>query len=286
MKFGFPLLCVLISNSLSGQEVEVLKNIPFTDHGPKLDLYLPPEDGSIGLRPAVLIVHGGGWHGGDKAAAREKNIGTNLAKAGYVCASINYVLAKKTDLLTENLKQVWPRNLNDCMQGVIFLRKNAREYRIDPERIGAIGGSAGGHLVAMLGAVSDGDALDLEGEKFSARVQAVVPMYGVHDLISMAEHRKIETDAETVALLKQASPVTHLSKDDPPLLILHGTRDTLVPRAQSKALHEAAEKAGIESELHIIKGAKHSFHFEPPQKDLKPLVVKFFDKHLKGKSGR
>ena len=85
-------------------------------------------------------------------------------------------------------------------------------------------------------------------------------------------------------LCQDASPVTYLSKDDPAFLILHGTRDTLVPYKQSELLHEAAGNVRVNSELHIIKGGKHSFHLEPRQKDLRPLVVEFFDRHLKLKS--
>ncbi len=278
----------LVLGQATGEKgVRVVEDLPYLGEGrsERLDLYLPagPTDGR--RRPAVLIVHGGGWHGGDKGAARERNIGTILAGAGYVCASVNYVLAEKREKFTDNLRQVWPRNLQDCMTAVRFLRSHASDYGIDPARIGAIGGSAGGHLVAMLGAASDDDGFDPDGPYagFSCRVQAVVPMYGAHDLLRMAEIRDLSDgmSESDKTLCRAASPVSHLSGDDPPALILHGTEDSLVPVEQSEILHREWQKAGLESDLLVIEGAPHSFHLQPKQRDLRSLVIGFFDRHLK-----
>lgn len=143
----------------------------------KGDLYLPSTAADGQRFPAVVIIHGGGWSYGDKGAAREINIGTTLAGHGYVGFSINYVLAAKN-------RPVWPRNLDDCKTAVRWLRKNADRLHIDPRHIGAIGGSAGGHLAAML-AVTDARAgLDPPAPygEFSCRVQAAVDLYGPVDL--------------------------------------------------------------------------------------------------------
>lgn len=270
-----------------GAGVRVIPDVPYLGEGraETLDLYLPVDSPGDVRHPAVLIVHGGGWTGGDKAAARERNIGTILARAGYVCASVNYVLAEKKEKFTDNLRQVWPRNLQDCMTAVRFLRRHAEDYRIDPGRIGAIGGSAGGHLVAMLAAASDGDGLDPDGPyaDFSCRIQAVVPLYGAHDLLQHASARQLldgMTDEEK-ALCRDASPVSHLSADDPPALVLHGTGDKLVAVEQSEILHREWRRAGLESELLVIEGAPHSFHLQPKQRDLRSLVIGFLDRHLK-----
>ena len=204
--------------------VTVEKDVDYLgpDRKEKMDLYLPAGEAPPKGFPAVLMIHGGGWSGGDKGAAREQNIGTTLAKNGYVAASINYQLAAKKPTFLQTLAEVWPRNLHDCKIGVRFLRKNAAKYRIDHDHIGVLGGSAGGHLAALVAMTSPEDGLDPKepwGE-VSCRVQAAMPMYGVHDFAAFA---KEPPPAELTELLKRGSPVTYATKDDPPALILHGT---------------------------------------------------------------
>jgi len=261
--------------------VRIEKDVDYLgpDRKEKLDLYLPTTPAPPKGFPAVLIIHGGGWSGGDKGAAREQNIGTTLAKSGYVGASVNYLLAKKQDSFAKTLAEAWPRNLHDCKIAVRWLRKNASKYRIDPDHIGVIGGSAGGHLTAMVALTSPEDGLDPKEPwgDVSCRVQCAIPLYGVHDFVLMSK------GGEDPALLKQASPVTWATKDDPPVLIYHGTKDTTVPLVQSERLAEALKAAGIEHELVVIEGAPHSFHLEPKQQDLRPKVLGFLDKHLKPK---
>ncbi|QDT99755.1 prolyl oligopeptidase family serine peptidase [Gimesia aquarii] len=268
-------------------QIRVNKDVSYLgkERTEKLDLYLPDPKFQKGPYPAIIVIHGGGWHGGDKAARREQNIGNSLAKAGYVCASINYQLAKKRSKFTDNLKQVWPGHLQDCKTAVRFLRKHASQYQIDADHIGAIGGSAGGHLVAMLAVTGNDPKLDPQEPYagFSSRIQAVIPMYGAHDLIALAQSRDLLSSfsEEEKLLSQQASAVTHVTNDDPPFLILHGTKDTLVPVEQSELLAAALKKGNIPVELLIIEGAPHSFHLQPKQKDLRPLVIGFFDRHLK-----
>ncbi len=158
----------------------------------------------------------------------------------------------------------------------------ATTYGIDRDRIGAIGGSAGGHLTAML-AFSDKKDVLTRGPyaDYSSRIQAVVPMYGVHDVVAQARMKGATLNMADEELCRHASPATWISSDDPPALILHGTKDALVPVSQSKLLHEHLTKAGVGSQLLVIEGAPHSFHLQPKQKDLRPIVIKFFDRHLK-----
>jgi acetyl esterase/lipase len=275
----------LAQGNLSSQEsVRVVKDVAFlgTDRTEKLDLYLPAkQEGKP--RPAIVIVHGGGWHGGDKAAKREQNIGTTLAASGYVCASVNYRLSKKSDSLPERLRQVWPGNLHDCKTAIRFLRKNAQKYHIDAKHIGAIGGSAGGHLVSMLAVTDASDKLDPAGpySEYSCRIQAVVPMYGVHDVVEHAMGKGNELNEVDRKLCRNASPTTYTTSDDPPALILHGTKDALVPVKQSQILQSSLNRANVATQLLIIEGAPHSFHLQPKQKDLRSTVIKFFDQHLR-----
>jgi len=266
------------------KSVRMLKDVSYlgADRSEKLDFYLP-EDGGKSRRPAVLIVHGGGWHGGDKAAAREQNIGNTLAGAGYVCASINYRLSVKSDDLATRLRDVWPHNLHDCKRAVQFLRTHAEEYRIDSSHIGAIGGSAGGHLVAMLAFTDDSDGLEPAGpyKALSSRVQAVVPMYGVHDVVRRALARGSVLSEFDAELCRQASPVTYITADDPPALILHGTADSIVSVKQSTLLHARLKSSYVPAGLIVLEGAPHSFHLQPEQRDLRKKVISFFDQHLK-----
>lgn len=245
----------------------------------KADLYLPEKIAEGKRVPAVLIVHGGGWSGGDKYAAREQNIGTNLALNGYVAMSINYVLANP-----KGTNVVWPQNLYDCKTAVRWLRKNADRLQINPDKIGAIGGSAGGHLVSMLAVTEAKDGLEPDGPyaEFSTRIQCVVDMYGPVELLEYKDitaFRKSRDEAP--ALYRQATPSTYADKNDPPFLILHGTGDKTVNYHQSELFAQALKKAGTRHELILIPDAPHTFHLQPKQRDLRPVVLGFFDKNLK-----
>jgi len=262
--------------------VKLERDISYLEEGrsEKADLYLPehPEPGV--RRPAVLIIHGGGWAGGDKRAAREINIGSNLVLKGYVCMSINYVLS-------ENKTKTWPRNLHDCKTAVRWLRKNADRLQIDPDHIGVIGGSAGGHLSAMVGLTGEKDGLDPKGPygDYSCQVQCAVDLYGPADLLTYHDVGMLGTSrAENPDLYKQASLATYADPSDPPLLILHGTADKTVNVSQSENLAAALKKAGTRHELVIIPDAVHTFHLQPKQRDLRPLVIGFFDRYLKPSS--
>ena len=263
------------------EDVRIEKDVDYlgADRQEKADLYLPADVSKGGRCPGVVIIHGGGWSGGDKGAAREINIGTMLAQHGYVCMSINYVLASK-----DNTAVTWPQNLHDCKTAVRWLRKNAARLQLDPDHIGAIGGSAGGHLTAMLAVTETKDGLDPKGPygEFSCRIQAAVDLYGPADLlawhdISMFRKKR----AEAPELYRAASPATYADKNDPPILILHGTADKTVDVQQSKDFAAALAKAGTPHELVIVEDAPHSFHLQPKQQDLRPLVLGFFDKYLK-----
>ncbi len=282
---GSLFLALLATPLLAADKVNIEKDIAYLgpDRQEKGDLYRPALPAKGERFPAVLIIHGGGWSGGDKGAKREINIGTNLALNGYVGFSINYVLSAKNH-------PTWPQNLYDCKTAVRWLRKNAQRLNLDPEHIGVIGGSAGGHLAAMVAMTGPVAGLDPPGPnaEYSCRVQAAVDLYGPADLTDLTTWPKTErlsmmpaSRAEKPELYRIASPITYADKSNPPLLILHGTADKTVPVEQSKLLAEALKKAGAEHELIIVEGAPHSFNLQPKQRDLRPVVLGFFDRHLK-----
>ena len=266
--------------------VRIEKDVTYLepDRAEKADLYLPPVFEPGKKYPGVVIIHGGGWTGGDKGARREINIGTTLASHGYVCMSINYALAKDGT-------HTFPQNIQECKRAVRWLRKNAEKFQLDADHIGAIGGSAGGHLTALLAVSGPDSGLDPDVDaEFSCRVQAAVPMYphcasSWEGKVPPKPYSSLpmftKTLAEDPALWDSASPIKQLSKDDPPMLILHGTADTTTPMDQSTRLCEAAKEIGVPCELIIVEGAPHSFHLQPKQKDLRPDVLGFFDKYLK-----
>lgn len=272
------LLLLLATSVLAAGEFRTEHDVDYLGGGrkEKADLYLPAGMEPGEKFPAVLIIHGGGWAAGDKRARREVNIGTTLARNGYVCLSINYLLVKD-----DHPGPVWPQNLHDCKTAVRWLRANAERLQIDPDRIGVIGGSAGGHLAAMVGLT--GGELDPPGEG-DTRVACVVNLYAP---VLWFEQRDLpmfrKTRAEGPELYKQADPRTHIDKDDPPMLIIHGTADDIVAVADSQALAAAMKEKQARHQLEIVPDAPHSFHLQPKERDLRPLVLGFFDRHLNGK---
>ena len=265
-----------------GAKFEVLKDIAYLDsvRPEKADLYLPQGRKPQVRSPAVLVIHGGGWTTGDKAEEREVKIATNLARAGYVVLSINYVLS------TDG-KVTWPQNVYDCKTAVRWLRKNADRHQIDPDHIGVIGGSAGGHLAAFLAVTKLVNNFDPAGPygEFSCRVQCAVDLYGPIDLMTYKPNLPMFGMSRDAApeLYRAASPMTYVTKNLPPILILHGTADKSVALEQSKLFASALKKAEAPYVFETVEGAPHTFHLQPKQKDLRSLVIGFFDKHLKPK---
>jgi acetyl esterase/lipase len=289
LRYLLPLfICVNIANGQSPKpvtkpqypdDVRVKADIEYLPSGrtEKADLYFPlsPEPGKT--YPAVVMIHGGGWTSGSKHAKRELNVCGNLARAGYIAMSIDYVLSDRKQV-------VWPQNLHDCQTAVRWLRKNAAELSVDAENIGVIGGSAGGHLAAMVTLLTQEDGLDAKDpyEEWTCRVKCGVDLYGPNDLTDYKDLNMIgKTREEAPELYRQASPISYARKNSPPMLIMHGTADTTVAVRQSELLAEALKKVGAHAELIVIPDAPHTFHLQPKQRDLRPVVIGFFDRHLK-----
>ena len=180
---------------------------------------------------------------------------------------------------------MWPTNLWDCKTAVRWLRQNAKDLHLDLDHIGVIGGSAGGHLSAMVSLTANESKLNPPAPypAQSCAVNCCVDMYGISDFPSYhATHPMLGGSAgENAQLYREASPLTHVRSNSPPFLILHGDQDKTVPLQQSEMLAAALKKVGVEHQLLVVPGAAHSFHPQPAQRDLRPLVLAFFDKHLK-----
>lgn len=249
-----------------------------------LDVYVP-EDAKAQRLPLVIWIHGGAWRAGNKNHCPA----LPLTKRGYVAASISYRLSQEA---------IFPAQIEDCKAAIRWLRANAAKYSIDPSRIGVWGSSAGGHLVALLG--TSGDVKELEKQHAhrdqSSRVQAVCDFYGPTDFLKMDEDAlpnsklvhddpkspesmlvgaPIQENPNKAAL---ANPVTYVTKDDPPFLIVHGNKDPLVPWQQSKYLFDAMKKTGLtDVKFRVIDGAGHGFRKNP---EVYEMVDRFFDRVL------
>jgi acetyl esterase/lipase len=260
------------------KDVRVQQDVAFLtpERTEKADLYFPINADAGKPTAAVIHIHGGGFTGGVRNADRDVNICANLARHGYVAMSIDYKLSY-------NGKASWPQNLYDCKTAVRWLRINAENLGIDPDRIGVIGGSAGGTLASLVALTTPEDQLDPKdlSSNISCRVSCCVDLYGISDLAKWHDVAMLgKTSAENPALYERASPITYAKAGAPPMLILHGTADTTVDHHQSVMLDNALKAVGTEHELHLIPGATHTFNLQPPQRDLRPLVFEFFDKHL------
>jgi acetyl esterase/lipase len=281
-----PLLLLLfLSVGQGAPEADVVRDVEYgTGGGRPLKLHLvKPKSPAQEPMPVVVYIHGGAWRSGNRDGGVRPL--SRLAARGYFGASIEYRLSSEAK---------FPAQIEDCKAAIRFLRSRAKEYGIDPDRIGVWGPSAGGHLVALLG--TSGDVKELEGKggsaEFSSRVQAVVDWFGPTDFLKMGKN-KIDHDAanspesllvggpiqENKEKVAAANPITYVSKDDPPFLVIHGDKDDLVPLSQSELFHAALEKAGVPSKLHVVPGAGHGFG----GRELEAMVDEFLDRHLKNK---
>lgn len=213
----------------------------------KLDAWIPEGRGPF---PAAILVHGGAWRGGDKQTFI-KPIFEPLTQAGFAWFTINYRLAPD---------HVYPAAVDDLVQAVNFVKAHAREYKVDTKRLALIGESAGGHLVALVGA--------RDGRKLG--IAAVVPFYPPVDMTELTSARTAvankavfaflglkEPGPEADRLLREASPITYVKRGMPPFLLIHGDADPTVPYAQSTKLCERMKQVRASCELLAVKGGAH-----------------------------
>jgi acetyl esterase/lipase len=243
----------------------------------KLDLARP--QGLTSPRPALLAIHGGAWAAGSKNDFRD--LARGAARQGFVAVTISYRLAPQ---------HLFPAQIEDCKCAVRWLRAHAGQWQIDPARIGAMGGSAGGHLAMMLGAMDAEHGLEGDGgwAEHSSKVQAVVSFVGPTNLVGefgpvsqgLLKNFLGGTPAEKGDAYRLASPVRYVGKGDAPMLLFQGTKDPLVPYDQAFQMASALSEAGVPGRVEILLGEGHGFGPREMERSLAAMYA-FFRERLK-----
>lgn len=296
-RLPFALVALIATGPLTAAEPVVKKyDLTYaTADGRKLQLdYAAPATG--GPHPCVVCLHGGAWKAGSRkdlsrTAPPWSDFGTGggslidlLAARGFVAVSITYRLAPASK---------FPAQIQDAKTAVRYLRENAATLNIDPDRIGAMGFSAGGHIASLLGTATD--VPEFEGElykKQSSKVACVVNFFGPADLTLYCDTPGIEAgfmvpllgcrSCDGLGPYKKASPLEYVSADDPPFLHIHGTADVIVPVLHTERLHARMKQVGVKSEFLPAPGKGHGW-FGPDAVVTTEAAVKFLAANLKGK---
>jgi acetyl esterase/lipase len=266
-----------VAAAMGDESYDIVRNQVYVerDSGPlAADVYVPHGDGPF---PAMLVVHGGAWASG----TREQLAGfaQALAKDGYTSVAISYRLAPQ---------QKFPAQVYDCQAAVRWLRSHAATYKVDPVRVGGFGYSAGGHLVALLGAMDDDDfhEASVPADAPSARLQVVVAGGAPCDFrVLPADSQRLAywiggTPAEKPDAYQQASPTTYVTSDDPPMYFFHGGADNLVPVRSPQRMVDRLKEAGVPVEFYEVPSAGHMGAVVDPTALAHALA--FADRYLKG----
>ncbi len=260
----------------------------------KMDVLQPKSQEKL---PAIVYVTGGGFINANKDNGIQLRI--HLAEAGYVVASIQYRVAPTAK---------FPQPLEDVKSAIRYLKAHADSFGIDPNRVGIIGGSAGGYLTAMAGTTSGTTTFD-KGDNLSVTsdVKAAVDLYGLSDLTRIGDdysdsvkdaHKSAGATealwvngsavfggkdggilADTKAA-EAANPITYISKTSAPMLLMHGTKDYVVSPSQTDLLFQALQQKGIPSHRYLVEGAAHGGIYWN-QEEILTIITKFFDQYLK-----
>ena len=271
---------------------KIIKDIAYagTNHDRQtLNLALPLKRSNDKPLPVIAYIHGGAWRAGSKNGGLNR-LHDFLKTGEYAGVSIGYRLSQQVK---------WPAQIHDCKAAIRWIKANAKKYGLDGDRIAVHGTSAGGHLVAILGTSAGVESMDGAigpHTDQSTRVQCVIDYYGPTNFLRMNDFEsRIDHDAadspesqliggaiqENKKQTLTADPISYIDKGDVPFLIMHGTRDMLVPYNQSVLLHNALEKAGVSSVLLTVEGGGHG-----GGKGILPERFRaFVEFHLHGKKG-
>jgi acetyl esterase/lipase len=256
-----------MSVNLYSPDISIKKNLSYCGSNEEywmLDLYIPGKR-IKSPAPAIVVIHGGGWHEADKSAELEVILSTFLATCGFICASLNYRLSQV---------KPYPAALEDVKCAVRWLRAKANEYNIDSGSIGAIGHSAGGHLASLLAL----DTRKLSGDEerswgsYPSTVQAVAALSGLFNLVNGIEFEKAKgahfihnflagPEEKLHERAREASPLTYVQKGAPPFLLIHGSADVHVPPESSQEFLNALKQAGDNDVTFItVENAGHDVY--------------------------
>jgi len=270
--------CARQNDSLAG----AIRDVTYSTSGRqplRLDIY-PPTAARKRQAPLILYIHGGGWVIGSKFSSVRSVPGLRrligkLRRRGYLFVALDYRMI---------LTHAWPAPLQDIVAALAYLRANAALYNLDPSRVGLLGDSAGGHLAALVA---------LNG--MAGEIGAVVDLFGPSDLSYLSRipglapllpHLLRSERRLTADLLRAASPISHISPESPPFLIVQGERDPLVPPAQARTLYRLLSEAGVAAHLIMVENATHAllplgWPLRPSLREIGREIAAFYDRHLR-----
>ena len=272
---------------------EVHTNIVYriaNNYEAKLDVYQPPDKSRP--TPVVIVIHGGGWIAGTKEE-RTLEIAPYL-QMGFAAVNVEYRLAKAS---------LAPAAVEDCRCALHWVFANAKKYNFDPSRVVLQGGSAGGHLALTTGMLTPAAGFDKEcwsgqenfwsaspGTDSDPRVAAIVNWFGISDVLDELHGPNAKGYAvlwlgdqpNADELAKRLSPINYVNKNTPPIITIHGDKDSLVPYAQSVRLHKALDAAGVPNQLYTVPGADHGGYTYEQNQGAWAAVREFLKKNVKG----
>jgi len=245
-----------------------------------LDVYTPVTPAPAGGYPVMITIHGGGWRSSNKGAFGMRNANA-FTQDGYAVVAPDYVLSAPD-------KPTWPVNFEDVQAAVRWVRSNASTMGFNPNEIVAEGESAGANLAALLGVYSPQSS----GGDVSSAVEAVVGVSTPTNLTALYHAKHYAggpfaaqflggSPAQVPANYIAASPIDHVAPDDPPMLLIHGRQDSVIPVSQSEQMQAALTAAGVSSELLLVHGG-HGLDFPTGYSNLVPDVLEFLDQTWKG----
>lgn len=294
---------LLLTPERSSAQARVEKNIVYGMYsglGLLMDVYRPVQPNGI----AIVAIQGSGWYSPMRYDASQLKASREVTRQAEAFAAAGYTVFAINHRQTPRFR--YPAPIEDAQRAVRFVRFHGSAYGITSDRIGAWGSSSGGHLVELLGTLDGkGDPADSDPvNRLSAKVEAVVALFAPSDMSSMFSTTSragavsalmgFELQAPNVArpddfenrLYRDASPLTHVTPDDAPMLLMHGDQDVIVAIKQSEIIENALKQAGVKVSFIRVPGGKHGPNFQFPAGDPRlpdhiGEAVRWFDTQLK-----